>query len=375
MKGQKKLCFLLCCMLLFLGGAALLVYLADPFFHYHAPWFGLKAVEDEKEYQVPGMLENFAYDSVLAGSSVVMSMNTDTIDERFGCRTVKAVGGSASAPLLDAYLELAFASHKVRYVFYGVDVFSFYHQPDMRAMSQDVEYLVNDNPFDDVEYLLNMDIIGQKIPAMLVGSQDPAYEEGLMYQLNKDAVVGPEEVLKRHIPGVGRVQEPKPLTYQQDWVTENISRLEARVRENPDTEFFFFVPPYSIVWWDDAYEKGLLGTYLYTLEQCMARLLPYENASFYATEFQEAETITDLYQYMDYIHGSESVTERMAQKVGTPEDKITLENYEEKLTQLEEVFWQFRTRVEKEGYGFVYEGAMGEAHMEEESAAKASAGE
>lgn len=360
MKSQKKICHFLLGAVLFLGGAALLVYLVDPFFHYHEPWLGLKAVEDEKEYQIPGMLKNFAYDSVLAGSSVVMSMNTDTLDERFSCRTVKAVGGSAAAPLLDYYLDIAFEDHEIQYVFYGLDVFSFYNAPDMQVISDDVEFLVNDNPFDDVAYLWNMDIIGTKIPDMIAVSQDESYEEGMIYQLNKDAAVGPEGVLAMHCPGAGVMQEAKPLNYQEAYVTENINRLEARVRENPKTEFLFFFPPYSIVWWDDAYEKGLLDTYLHTLEQCMIRLLPYENVHFYTTEFNEAATITDLYQYMDYIHGGVSVTERMAEKVGTAENEITLENYKEALQQLREVFLRFRSRVEAEGYGFVYEGAISE---------------
>ena len=162
-----------------------------------------------------------------------------------------------------------------------------------------------------------------------------------------------------HCPGVGSVQEPKPLNWQEAYVTENINRLEARVQENPDTEFLFFIPPYSIVWWDDAYEKGLLDTYLYTLECCMERLLPYENVRFYATEFNEAATITDVYQYMDYIHGSVPVTERMAQKVGSPEDEITIDTYQSELAQLREVFERFRARVETEGYGFIYEGSIG----------------
>lgn len=367
MKSQKKMLHLLCGIVLFLGGTALSVYLVDPFFHYHEPWFGLKAVEDEKEYQVPGILKNFAYDSVLVGSSVVMSMNTDTLDERFDCRTVKAVGGSASAPLLDYYLDIAFENRDIKYVFYGVDVFSFYNKPDMQIISKDVDFLVNNNPFDDVEYFWNMDIIGTKIPKMIATSKDQNYEEGLIYQLNKEVPVGPQIVLETHRPGEKSVQSAKPLTYQEEDVRENMKRLEERVRENADTEFFFFVPPYSIVWWNDAYEKGLLDTYLYTLEQCMAHLLPYENAHFYATEFNEAATITDLYQYMDYIHGSEAVTERMAQEVGRNENEITLENYREELAKLREIFLKFRSQIEAEGCDFLYQGAMSEGVPKEET--------
>ena len=96
---------------------------------------------------------------------------------------------------------IAFENHEISHVFYGVDVFSFYNPPDMQTISEDVEFLVNGNPFDDVEYLWNMDIIGRKIPDMIVTSQDQSYEEGLTYQLNKDVPVRPEAVLKMHCPG------------------------------------------------------------------------------------------------------------------------------------------------------------------------------
>ena len=48
----------------------LLVVAFDPFFQYHKPLPGLKAVLTDKEYQCVGSLKNFDYDSVIAGSSV-----------------------------------------------------------------------------------------------------------------------------------------------------------------------------------------------------------------------------------------------------------------------------------------------------------------
>ena len=45
-------------------------YLHRPVFHYHKPWFGLKAVLTDKEYQCIGSLRNFDYDSLIVGSSV-----------------------------------------------------------------------------------------------------------------------------------------------------------------------------------------------------------------------------------------------------------------------------------------------------------------
>lgn len=354
MRSGKNLIHLCCGIIVFLGAAALLVFLVDPFFHYHEPWFGLVNMGKDKEYQIPGILKNFEYDSLLAGSSTAMNIDTDRLDERFSCHTVKAVGNSAMAPLLDYYMDLAFEEHEIRYVFYGVDVFSFYGNPDMRVIDEDVAFLTNQNPFDDVQYLWNADVIGEKVPDMLYASVEDA-PGGLIYQMNQEAVLGPEAVLANHTPGSVLSPTAKPLDYQAEYVTENLDRLEARVKEHPETQFFFFVPPYHIVWWDNAYESGLFDTYMYTLENCMERLLAYDNVRFYATDFNEEKVVTDAYQYMDYIHGGVGITERMAEQIGAEGQEITLSNYQEEIGQLREVFYRFRTRVEAEGYGFMWE--------------------
>ena len=90
----------------------LTVYLLDPFYHYHKPWFGLKAVLNEKEYQVPGSLRHFDYDSVLVGSSVVENNDNRWFDEAFGGTTIKAVRSYGGIADLVWYLNLAFESRE-----------------------------------------------------------------------------------------------------------------------------------------------------------------------------------------------------------------------------------------------------------------------
>ena len=309
---------------------------------------------EDKEYQIPGILKNFEYDSLLVGSSTAMNIDTDRLDERFSCQTVKAVGNSAMAPVLDYYMDLAFEEHEIRYVFYGVDIFSFYGNPDMRVIDEDVAFLTNQNPFDDVQYLWNVDVIGEKIPDMLNAAREDA-PGGLLYQMNREAALGPEAVLANHTPGAVLEPAVKPLDYQGEYVTGNLDRLEAQVREHQETQFFFFVPPYHIIWWDNAYENGLFDTYLYTLENCMERLLAYDNVRFYATDFNQENVITDAYRYMDYIHGGVGVTERMAEQIGVGEQEITPADYKEEIEQLRAVFTRFRMRVEAEGIDFLWE--------------------
>lgn len=323
--------------MIFLGIAALAVFVLDPFFHFHKPWFGRIEAQGMKEYQIPGAIEHMDYDSVLLGSSVVMSMNTDILEQRFDCKTIKAVGNSAPAPVLHYYLNAAMEHRNLKYVFYGLDVFSFYNDPDMEAISEEVQYLTNENPFDDVKYLWNGEIIAKVIPNMLKLLWKEDYSWGNAYSFNQYGECGPDLVLDNYYATLD-----SPWEYNEEaYVEENLSRLEAVVAEHPETEFLFFTPPYSVLWWIRSDHYGMLSSYENTLELCMERLLQYENVKMYTTGFNNEEIITDFYQYMDVVHGGTVVTERMAQELGDPEQEITLENYEEELAKLEQILNRF----------------------------------
>lgn len=347
------LCFLVCAAI-FLGGAALIVYLIDPFFHYHKPWFGLAAVQDEKEYQIPGALEHLDYDSVLMGSSVVMSMNTDVLNEKYDCTTIKAVGNSASAPTLNYYMNLAFGSQELKYVFYGMDVYSFYSDPDSEPVSESVKYMTNGNPFDDIQYLWNGEIIGRKIPDMIQTSKNGNYSWGMTYNFNRYGTCGPEAALSNYFPSGAEPTEMYSYDYENEYVTENLKRLETAISAHPDTRFIFFVPPYPILWWERAYSEGMLETYEYTLKEALRCLLPYENVEIYTTHFNEVTLITDLYQYMDVVHGGPTVTDMMVEELGNPDTRITLDNYEQEVDRLLEIQEVFHEKVKEEGIGFLY---------------------
>ena len=351
-KGKSLLKSFLLYVIFFLGVAAFLVFVTDPFFHYHAPWLGIAPVQSTYQYQTQGVLDHFEYDSILAGSSVVMSMDTGELDQYFGCRTVKAVGNSAPAPLLLSYLERAYQSHEIKNIFYGLDIFSFYNDPDMKVYEKEVDYIINNNPFDDIKYLLNGSVIGEKIPDMLAATAT-GYDEGLAYAFNQNSKSGPEVVLADYFSQRNEDNWEKP-EYEDMDVTENIRRLEAMVSRHGETRFCFFMPAYSILWWNRAHEQGMMEEYLETLGECFQILLPYDNVEIYSTNFNNASIIMDLDQYIDLAHGSVEVTEMMAREIGEGGRRITLSNYEEELSVLNDVLGNFRERVEKEGIEKVF---------------------
>ena len=138
----------------FAGFCALIVFLLDPFYHYHKPWFGLKAVLNEKEYQVVGSLRHFSYDNVLVGSSVVENNDNRWYDDAFGGTTIKAVRSYGGIADLVWYLNLAFDSQDVKQVFFNLDPASLTQEAQTTfAASGCPMYLYDQNPFNDVKYL------------------------------------------------------------------------------------------------------------------------------------------------------------------------------------------------------------------------------
>ena len=337
-----------------LGICALIVFLVDPFFHYHKPWFGLQAVQTTYQYQTKGAINHLNYDSVLVGSSVIMSIDTTILDEKYCCRTIKAVGNSASTPLLLDYLECSFENREINNIFYGLDVFAFYNDPDMQIYNSEVAYINNNNPFDDIQYLLNGTVIGEKVPDMIIASITGNYASNLAYSFNQNSPTGPEVVFDHYYSQMQEGEfDEKP--YNEDDVLKNIMNLEIMVNEHSSTKFIFFLPAYSVLWWDRAYEQGRYDTYINTLEVCMERLLKYDNVEMYAVNFNDSDTIMDLDKYIDITHGGVEITEMMAEQIGNEQQKITLSNYMEQINKLKKIMTQFRKRVNEEGIDFLCE--------------------
>ena len=82
------------------------------------------------------------------------------------------------------------------------------------------------------------------------------------------------------------MQEPSEW---QARVDENIGLLTDMVKKHPETEFYFFLPPYSELWWDSVYRSGQTEEYLYARQAAMEALIAYDNVQIY--DFQTDEEL------------------------------------------------------------------------------------
>ena len=296
--------FIMSITLLFLF--AVIVVIFDPFYHYHKPLPFLKAVLWEKEYQVPGTLDHFDYNAVIAGSSVAENNNNHWFDVNFDCVSIKAIRSYGACADLCYFINRAYKHQDLKYVFLNLDPSSLTTGTETTfEETGSPMYLYDSNPLTDVKYLFNKDVIFERIPYMIATSVMKDYDEGTSYNWAQWKAFDEDTVLYHYIqdPHIKDMIDEK--TYEDTALT-NINNILSIVESHPETEFYIFIPPYSILWWDMAYRNGETLSYLYVEKLALKKFLEYDNIHIY--NFQNAnDIIFDLNNYTDSLHFSPSI--------------------------------------------------------------------
>ncbi len=306
------------------------VVLFDPFYQYHKPLPGLKSVLTDKEYQCVGTLRNFDYDSLIVGSSVCENYNNNWFNEGFDCTAIKAIRSYGATADLCYLLDIAYEEHDLDYIFYNIDPSSLSASTQTTYESTGCPmYLYDTNIWNDSHYLLNKDVLMEKIPYMLAFSFKSDYDEGNSYNWAQWKYFGADMATGMYARKPS-IEPMKEETTYQETLDGNIALLTTQVESHPETTFKFFFSPYSMLWWDDAYRGGELDSCIYNEKQAVKALLEYDNVEIYFYQDEE-EIITNLDNYMDMIHFSKDINELICNKLIAGENRLTKENYEERI--------------------------------------------
>ena len=116
--------------------------------------------EDKEEEKAP------AKDSIVIGTSVTANFRASWFDEAFSCKTAKFTFPGGNFGEFIKALDMAYEDHEIQRVFWGLDtnLLTAFPQESTELLP---DYLYNDNPWDDVEYLYNKDVLFRQIVSML----------------------------------------------------------------------------------------------------------------------------------------------------------------------------------------------------------------
>ena len=321
--------------LLMLSVPAALVLIFDPFYHYHGPVFGMKAVLEERDYEVAGTLDHLEYDAVLLGDSLVENTNTAWLNELFGCRTVKAIrAGGSNADLL-WYLDRAYETHEVKTVFYCIDKAAICASTGVTFPENDYYYLLDRNPFNDWKYLWNKDVLLKKIPIQLAYNTVLPYDENEAYAWYRTKVFSTDAMLSFYSP-------PDPVTTEETLPAEfdeNLALLKERILAHPETEFYLFYPPTSMLWWDNELREGKLTSDYEMFRRIVTAFSGLPNVKLYG--FFATEKYTQSDNYMDTIHFSPTVLHSIFSDMAAGDHILNDATLDTEIVKLKEMIEEF----------------------------------
>ncbi|MCR5502278.1 MAG: hypothetical protein K6F53_04675 [Lachnospiraceae bacterium] len=349
--NEKKIrnCILIsfaACLTAFVLCAAVIAYV-DPFFHYHGPLENFPYIVDNQLTQNPGMAEHMDYDSVILGSSMTVNFETDDFRDLMGLKTLKLSYSSAYPKDISNIMEKIFASRKdgqerrIKKVFLGLDIVTY--SGDVEETKYPLpEYLYDRNPFNDVSYLLNKDVLLDYV-LRPVADPEPTNLSHVYASWWTDEYYSEEWVLKGHeMPAANETKmdpEEFVLPIEKNLDVNIIPFIEA----HPETEFVIFFPPYSILFWDNVLTENHLEATIRAYETAERKLNGYENVTMYFFPAEE-KIVTDLNNYADYTHYHPRYNRYMAEcfsdgtdvigKSGSgraPDDGTDMKGYIEKL--------------------------------------------
>ena len=283
---------------------AVSVIVVDPFFHYHAPLPGFPYEVDNQLSQNPGMAEYMDYDAAVLGSSMTVNFDTRTFKDELGLDAVKLPYSGAYPRDISNIMSIIFDAHPdVDTIFLGVDVINYSSDVDQIKFPLP-EYLYDDDPVNDIDYLLNKDVLLNYVLKPVI-SPEPTDLATVYHSWWTDEYYNINYVLPNYLDGYEE-QDPRPEELPKEYFEEQIcvnmkENILPYIEAHPDTRFVIFYPPYSILFWNDCINQNKVEATLHEYEIISEMLLEYDNTEIFFFADEE-DIITDLNNYADYTH-------------------------------------------------------------------------
>ena len=283
------------------------VALLDPFFHYHRPLDGFFYVLDNERSQNDGIIRHFDYDALITGTSLTQNFRTSEADRLFGVRSVKVCFAGATFAEIEKNIEKALDTREVKLVIRCLDDNYLIREADelREDMGDYPDWLYNDDPLDDVKYLLSGDVLARYCGPMLVGrlSRRPGGITSFDQYSNwmDGAVFGHEPVMwnvlssetPEHVDTglvdmegyhfAGPVPQRKLTAEELETERINIEKnVLAAAKLHPETQFYYYFPPLSRIGWQALYAAGEAGARIEAQQAAAEIILEQGNIKLYS---------------------------------------------------------------------------------------------
>ena len=201
-------------------------------------------------------------------------------------------------------------------------------------------YLYNNNPFDDLNYILNKSILFNKTMDVLkytkAGIETTSFDAYVNW--NAKSTFGAKTVLNTYTiaeePQISRMLSEEERKIILENIRQNVTNLAI---EHPETTFYIFFPPVSICWWDVMKNNGQTNWYIDAEQTAIEEILRHSNIKLFSFS-NNFDLICDLDNYKDQAHYGEWVNSWMLEWMWNEEYLLTEDNYQEYIESIREFY-------------------------------------
>lgn len=272
-------------------------YRTDSFYH---PQYS----ESLARYQLPGLIKNLDYDTLMVGTSMSRNFSEEYMDDVLNHETFNAALPSGKAREQAMIVDLSLENQNVENIFWELNMYSFEGDPNevLKQNSPFPYYFYDENPITDLKYLVSWDTMKRSFETL---NEYKDYQELDIYKIYKFGDDVPP-LTEESVEEITHIKTNRGLEYRYTSSAKMASfekNVLPFVKENPDVEFTFYYVPYPIT--NHLYFYNLNNKYIDEREQfklkVFAALQKYKNIRVF--DFQDEMEITHtIGNYMDSVH-------------------------------------------------------------------------
>lgn len=314
----------------------------DPLLQYGEEPGHITYREYSELYSNPGIAKNYKYNAVLLGSSMVENTDVSEINSLMNCTTIKVPYSGGSSYNHKTILDVCYSSdNRIDIVFWSLDEYALTTDKDTPRYPLP-SYLYDNNYLNDVSYLLNLDIFYfytvKDLLGTLTNKNQIMMRDGSW--ISDESVYCKENALSSISYPMNQnsiLSEKHFSNNLEDNIKYNIIPL---IESHPETEFIFYMVPYSILYWYKDIQNGILEAEIYNARIAAGEILKYDNAKVFFFQ-NERDIITNLDNYKDFSHFKPEINSYMSKEIAAGNNELTLETYNKKFDEFKRFLTDF----------------------------------
>lgn len=338
--SQKWILFFLITLIVVLAAISCFNVIIDPFFHFHGPLNSLEYRLDNERYENDGIQRHFDYEMMITGTSMVQNTTTSEVSKLWNLKAIKTAYQGATFHELSENMKRAIGyNSNLKVIITSLDSNRMNENYDSYAYDNYPDYLFDNNPFNDVYYFLNKDVLITSLKTLkytLEGNTTTNMDD--YGRFDNYLPTGREAVMSSF-------ERMEISDLSQEFSTEDQEKVKNNVllnyvnlaQEHPNVDFVFYIPPYSYCYWDALQRTNQIHYCIEVQKLAVKKLLQADNIHVYGFDDQ-TDITTNLDYYMDTLHYNREICDRIIKSIHDGEGELTLDNYEEYFDSIEQLY-------------------------------------